>query len=341
MAKRIVLRKLIREGFHNINILIIGVGDICNLVLEEIRKQPHLGFKTIGILDDHENGNVDGIPVLGKLSDFIAVAKKYFVDEIIIAIPSTQKPALDLIKQARKMQLGASVVPEHLEEPLPILGLSHLGIIPLLTYQTRIIHPSGAYSKRMLDLAVSLTLIPLLFIPCVIIAILIKLDSSGPVFHIQKRVGLKGRIFNFYKFRSMAKNADILKDELVEQNEVKGQIMFKIKKDPRITKIGKFLRKYSLDELPQFFNVLKGNMSLVGPRPPLPEEVGEYRSHHMERLRIKPGITGLSQIRGRSSLSFSRWVKWDLWYINNWSFKLDLDILLRTLPAALKGNDAY
>ena len=152
---------------------------------------------------------------------------------------------------------------------------------------------------------------------------------------------MKGINFNFYKFRSMVENADELKDKLLEQNEVRDKVMFKIKDDPRMTKLGKFLRRYSLDELPQLFNVLIGNMSLVGPRPPLLDEVEKYGCNHIDRLSIKPGITGLSQIRGRSDLSFSRWVRWDLWYVNNWSFGLDLKILWETIPVVLKGKGAY
>ncbi len=340
-VKRLVLRKLIREGFHNINILIVGAGKVGKAVLEEIKKQPYLGFKVVGFLDEQKEGLVDGTPVVGKLSDFLTIARKHFIDEVIIAMSSEKKAISDLITQAQKMRLGARIVPEHLEEPLPILDVSYLGIIPLLTYKERKPHPSEAIFKRLFDSATSLILIILLLLPFIIIAILIKIDSSGPVFFIQKRVGLRGRIFNFYKFRSMVKGADKLKNQLLEKNEVKDRVTFKIKKDPRITRIGRFLRKHSLDELPQLFNVLKGDMSLVGPRPPLPNETEEYTHSHIDRLSIKPGITGLSQVRGRSDLSFSRWVKWDLWYINNWSFGLDLKILLWTIPAVLKGKGAY
>jgi len=341
MIKRLILRKLIREGFHNINVLVIGTSEIFKMIFAEIKKHPYWGLKVIGALDEHKKGHVDGIPVLGELSDFIAIAKKYFVQEIIVTVPLTQKPVCELIKQAQKMRLGIRVVPEYLEEPLPILGVSYLGIIPLLTYQKCRTHPSERVSKRLLDIVISLLLITLLFIPCVIIAVLIKMDSPGPLFYVQKRAGLKGKVFNFYKFRSMLKDADKLKGELLEKNESKDNVMFKIKKDPRVTKIGKFLRKYSIDELPQLFNVLKGNMSLVGPRPPLPDEVSKYNHDHIERLSIKPGLTGLSQVRGRSDLSFSRWVRWDLWYINNWSLALDMKILFWTIPAILKGKGAY
>jgi lipopolysaccharide/colanic/teichoic acid biosynthesis glycosyltransferase len=139
----------------------------------------------------------------------------------------------------------------------------------------------------------------------------------------------------------MVADADTQKAKLVEKNEVKDGVIFKIKQDPRVTKVGRFLRRHSLDELPQLVNVLMGDMSLVGPRPPLADEVAKYSHVHMQRLSIRPGMTGLSQVRGRSELTFTRWVKWDLWYINNWSIGLDLQILWRTIPAVIKGDGAY
>jgi len=182
----------------------------------------------------------------------------------------------------------------------------------------------------------------LLLLPIfLVIAVLIRLDSPGPVFFNRPRVGMKGRIFTFYKFRSMVKEAEALKPTLLSDNEVKDGVIFKIRRDPRVTRIGKFLRRFSLDELPQLLNVLKGDMSLVGPRPPLPDEVKEYSPSQMQRLSIRPGITGLSQVRGRSSLTFRRWVKWDLWYVNNWSFWLDIRILLWTVSVVLRGEGAY
>ena len=341
IIKRLILRKLIRDGFRNINILIVGTGEVSELLLEEIKKRAHLGFKVVGFLDEHKEKFTDDIPILGKLSDFHAVAKKYFIDEVIVTMSYEKKAVFELVTQAQNMRLGVRIVPDHLEKPLPVLDISFIGIIPMFTYKIRKSHPSEATIKRIFDLVTSLILIILLFFPFIIIAVVIKIDSSGPVFFIQKRVGFKGKIFNFCKFRSMVKGSEKLKDQLLEKNEVKDGVIFKIKEDPRTTSVGKFLRKYSLDELPQLFNVLKGNMSLVGPRPPLPTETQEYTSSDTDRLSIKPGITGLPQIRGRSDLSFARWVKWDLWYINNWSFWLDIKILLWTIPVLLKGKGAY
>lgn len=341
ILKRLILRKVIREGFRSINILIVGAGKVSELIVEEIKQRPYLGFNVVGFLDDSKDSIIGGKPILGKLPDFVTVVKKHFVDEVIIGMSPENEAVAELIKQTIKMRLGVRMVSEHFEEPLRILDVSYMGIIPILTYKIKKPHPSEAISKKTFDFVASLLLILLLSPVFLIVAILIKLGSSGPVFFVSKRIGIKGLSFNFYKFRSMSENADELKDKLLEQNEVQDKVMFKIKKDPRVTRIGRLLRMYSLDELPQLFNVLKGDMSLVGPRPPLPNEVEKYSHNHIDRLSIKPGVTGLSQIRGRSDLSFSRWVRWDLWYVNNWSFWLDMKILLWTIPAVLKGKGAY
>lgn len=220
------------------------------------------------------------------------------------------------------------------------IGTEHIGFHTFLRYTDTLPHKTDLLVKRLMDIVMSIAglavLSPLFFV----IAIVIKLEGSGPVFYSSPRCGRKGRIFSFYKFRSMVCDADKQKEHLGHKSEVQGPV-FKIKDDPRVTSFGKFIRRYSLDELPQLFNVLKGDMSIVGPRPPIPEEVAKYDIWQMRRLDIRPGITCLWQVRGRSDLSFYKWVKWDLWYIDNWSLGLDIRILLWTIPAVLKGRGAY
>jgi len=194
--------------------------------------------------------------------------------------------------------------------------------------------------KRIFDVAVSFVALVLLLPLLAIIAMTVKIDSKGPAIFKQVRVGKNGRRFVFYKFRTMVKDAEQQKEGLMKRNEVSGP-MFKIKNDPRITRVGSFLRKMSLDELPQFFNVLKGDMSLVGPRPALQNEVDEYSAIELKRLLVMPGITGMWQINGRSESSFEEMVKQDLRYIREWSFWLDIGILLRTIPAVLSKHGAY
>jgi lipopolysaccharide/colanic/teichoic acid biosynthesis glycosyltransferase len=174
----------------------------------------------------------------------------------------------------------------------------------------------------------------------VVIAIAIKLESRGPVLFPQERIGKRGKPFTCFKFRSMCDNADSMKDDLAALNEASGPL-FKIRHDPRITKVGRFLRRYSLDEFPQLINVFRGEMSLVGPRPPVRREVEQYSEWALKRLETKPGITGLSQVSGRSDLPFDEMLKLDLYYIWNWSLSNDVKILLRTIPVALSGKGAY
>jgi len=341
IIKRLFLRKLIARGYRNTNVLIVGVGRVGKIAWKEIQRNLHLGFRVLGFLDDNGGQAKDGPPVLGKLSDFLKVAKRGFVDEVIITIPSERKAIANLIEQAKNLSLGVRIVPENFEQALPVLDISYLGMLPLLTYKERRFHPAEMALKRLFDFMVSLIFLILLFPLFIIVAILIKLDSRGPIFYIQERAGYKGKPFNFYKFRSMVREADSLKADLLDKNESRGNVIFKMKKDPRVTRIGRFLRKYSIDEFPQMFNVLKGDMSLIGPRPFPVEESQKLDSNHLERFAVRPGITGLAQIKGRSDLSFYRWGKWDLWYVNNWSFGLDFLILWWTIPVVFKAKGAY
>ena len=339
--KRIIVRKLIVNGFHNINILIIGAGSIGTAVAGEVTRNPYWGFNIVGFLDDNKDGIVSNKPILGRLNIINEVIRKHFVDEVIITIPSEKRTISELMAQLKKMRIGISVVPENFEAALPALDVVHLGIMPLLTYKERKRHPAEFLFKRLFDFIVALVLVLLLSPILIIVGILIKLNSHGPIFYIQRRTGFKGKEFNLYKFRSMIKEADIIKASLLDENESKGDIIFKMKKDPRVTKIGSLLRRFSFDELPQLFNVLKGDMSIVGPRPFPIKESHKLGANHMGRLAVRPGITGLAQVKGRSDLSFYQWVKWDLWYVNHWSFWLDFRILVQTIPAVLKGEGAY
>ncbi len=199
---------------------------------------------------------------------------------------------------------------------------------------------SGLMAKRLLDVAVSTACLVLLAPVLAVIATVIKSDSAGPIVFRQTRVGKDEESFGFYKFRTMVSDAEQQKEGLIGLNEASGP-MFKIKKDPRTTRIGSYLRKYSLDELPQLFNVLKGDMTLVGPRPPLQTEVAAYGPAELKRLLITPGLTGLWQVSGRSDVSFENMVRLDLEYMQNWSLLMDFKILLKTIPAVISGKGAY
>lgn len=340
-CKRILLRRLITKGFNNINVLIVNAGQISQIVAEEIRKHSYLGLKIIGFLDDTKSKSIEGIPVLGNLSDFFEIAQKHFIDEVVIGLPSNHKMKSKIIKEASKLRLGIRIIPEQIIEPQRILGVSHVGVIPLLTLKESTRHPAEAFSKRLFDIFVSGMALVSLSLLLVIVGMLIKLESKGPIFFKQKRYGIKGRVFHMYKFRSMIQGADKHRQGLMSQNEVEGGVIFKMKKDPRITRVGRFIRRYSIDEIPQLLNVFRGDMSIVGPRPLPLDQVQNDDFRQMKRLEIKPGITGLPQIKGRSDLPFSRWIKWDLFYIKRWSLMLDMKIILWTIPAVLKGKGAY
>lgn len=218
--------------------------------------------------------------------------------------------------------------------------VEHLAHVPLLTFASSPQNEFALFFKRAIDVIFSAVALAIFSPVLLLLALLIKLTSSGPVFYRQVRCGLGGRRFVLLKFRSMVENAEQLQPSFEEMNEVDGPV-FKIRNDPRCTTIGRWMRVLSLDELPQLWNVLRGDMSLVGPRPPLPQEVEQYEPWQRRRLRIRPGLTCLWALEGRSQLQFERWVKLDLLYIDNWSMWLDLKILLKTIPAVLSGKGAH
>jgi len=212
--------------------------------------------------------------------------------------------------------------------------------IPLISLRGVAFSPGRRFVKRAFDLVVG-GLIVLVGLPVwLLIALAVRLDSRGPVFYRQMRVGRRGGVFGMYKFRSMCDGADARLEELREHNEATGPL-FKMHNDPRVTRVGRFLRKYSLDEFPQILNVMRGEMSLVGPRPPLPNEVDTYSDYHWRRMEVPPGMTGLWQVSGRSTLTFDDMVRLDLLYIENWSVGFDMSLMLRTIPAVLLPEGAY
>lgn len=343
ILKRIFVRRLISGGYRNYNVLIIGVNKQSLFLIEEIRNNSYLGLKVIGLLDEDKEMDElkqEGVPVLGRIDDLERVVKKYFVDEIYITDVSCRSLVSEIIKKAQKLGKAVRVLAEDFDMPPKVISINYIGITPLITYYENLAHGSNGGIKRCVDIAVSSVVLILLLPLFVIIALLIKLSTQGPVFYVSRRSGKRGRVFGMYKFRSMVKDAEEQREALSEKSEVKGPI-FKIRRDPRLTRVGKILRKYSLDELPQLINVIKGDMSLVGPRPFPVEESNKIEYEHIPRLNISPGITGLAQVKGRSNLKFNQWMRWDIWYIENWSLGLDAKIIIWTIPVVLKGKGAY
>jgi len=267
--------------------------------------------------------------------------RQHVIDEVIFAVAKEELNELEDVflaceQEGVKTRLALSFLPHVISK----VSLERLREMPLLTFSST---PENEYLillKRMADLAMALILVIILSPLFFLLGVLIKLTSKGPMLYRQTRCGLGGRKFTVYKFRSMKAGAELLREDLRSLNEVDGPV-FKIKNDPRCTALGRFMRRLSLDELPQLFNILKGDMSFVGPRPPLPEEVEKYERWQRRRLRMQPGLTCLWAIEGRSRLSFKRWMELDLEYIDHWSLLLDWKILLKTIPAVLLGRGAF
>jgi exopolysaccharide biosynthesis polyprenyl glycosylphosphotransferase len=309
------------------------------LLANEINRQPALGLKIKGFLDDNKTGKCEEWPILGKLEGLQGTIQREFIHKIFITIYPDHQVFIKMLEIAREEGLAVRVVPQGYEFMANDFIRFNIGAIPILEYSEIGVNYQQR-AKRVFDFILSLLSMVVLLPFFILLGVLIMLDSPGPVFYRSNRYGRYGRKFNMYKFRSMVINADELLDQLKCKNEVDGPI-FKIKKDPRITRMGAFLRRYSLDELPQILNVLKGDMSLVGPRPFPIDQLEKEDLRQLRRLGIRPGITGLWQIRGRSDVSFNKLLRWDIWYIKNWSFGLDMHILLQTFPIVVRGKGAY
>lgn len=346
VALQIILRSLRSHGRNERQMLIVGVNERTQELVEVISGHRYYGYRIAGMLEDEpercrrlEKYNV---AYLGKFDALEEVLVKQVIDEVYICLPVRSR--YETIQRMAHLCEGVGVGVRMIADLFPLrLATSRyhrLEGIPILALSTVPEHQPKLLLQRAVDIAVSggalLLLSPLLLLT----ALAIKLDSQGPVFFQQERVGLNRRRFRMVKFRSMVVNAEELRARLEKYNEVEGA-MFKMAQDPRVTRVGRFIRKYSIDELPQLINVLRGDMSLVGPRPALPQEVTQYSWNQRRRLSVKPGLTGLSQVSGRSTLSFKETVDLDLYYIDQWSILLVFRILFLTIPAVLKGRGAY
>ena len=308
------------------NVLIVGGGPVARSLARALRRDPLRRALVRGFIDD----DLPLSPrVLGRIGDLDWLARSEFIDEVILALPGERKRTREAAEAALRNHLDIRAVPDLPPGPWPDAGVDYIGEVPIVTLHCEPVPSAALFLKRLVDVVGSGLGLLLTGPIMALIALLIRLDSPGPVFYTAERAGAKGRRFRCYKFRSMVTNADHLKDDLRARNQREGPI-FKIVGDPRITRIGRFLRRYSLDELPQLWNVLRGEMSLVGPRPHPVDEVNHYELHHYRRLDVKPGITGLWQITARHSPSFDLNMHLDLTYIENWSLRLDLRILLST-----------
>jgi exopolysaccharide biosynthesis polyprenyl glycosylphosphotransferase len=325
---------------------VIAVGhreSILDLVVQ-FRRQPHHGMQVVGAcLPAHSmDVDLDGIPVLGSFGDVAEVVEKEQADAVaVLACPELDGAALRrLAWSLEHARTDLFVAPALLDVAGPRISIRPVAGMPLLHVEHPEFDGTKGAVKTGFDRLVAATALLVLALPLLAIALLIRLTSQGPALFYQTRVGKGGKEFRVVKFRTMVVDAERLKGALLEANEFDG-VLFKIRNDPRITKVGAFLRKYSLDELPQLLNVLRGEMSLVGPRPPLPEEAGQYAADVRRRLAVKPGMTGLWQVSGRSDLTWEESVRLDLRYVENWSLILDLQILWKTWSVVTRGEGAY
>jgi len=325
------LRQLIwkrrRRETESRKILIIGGGPVARSIARALRNDPLQRATVCGFVDDDQPLSP---AVLGRIADLDWLARAEFVDEVILALPGQPAQMRQAAEAAFRNHLDIRAVPDLPAGPWPDSGMDRIGEVPLITLHREPLPSAALFLKRLLDITGGTFALALASPLMAIVAVLIRLDSPGPVFYSAERTGAKGRRFRCYKFRSMVNDATQLKEDLRARNQRQGPI-FKIDDDPRITRVGRIIRRYSLDELPQLWNVLRGEMSLVGPRPHPVDEVYRYELHQFRRLDVKPGITGLWQVTARDCPSFELNMHLDLTYIENWTLLLDLRILASTI----------
>jgi exopolysaccharide biosynthesis polyprenyl glycosylphosphotransferase len=343
-ARRLVWRMMKYRRFENglevRNIIIVGTGRVGQAMRQHLDSIRHLGYSFKGYVQipgvDTDSPALAG-DILGSLDQVLQLARKYFADEIFLSAPCDARVVTRIVSQAREAGVDVRVVPElydGLAWDSPIEYIGQFPTIPLHRGETPVI---GMFLKRILDVLLSSLALVILSPLIAAVAVAVKLDSPGPVFYCSDRIGKKGRVFRCIKFRTMVADAERRRAEILHMNERDG-VLFKVSNDPRITGLGGFLRKYSLDELPQFLNVLRGDMSMVGPRPPIASEVKRYDLSHLRRLDVLPGMTGLWQVQARQDPSFDSYISLDTAYIQNWSIWLDLKILIRTLSVVAGGT---
>lgn len=346
-----------RRQINLIPTLVVGRGPEAALFIREMRERPALGYRVIGVVDTqtpeaHQIGNYEGVPVVATLEGLPEAIRDAGANEVIIADPQVSGDALFevMMRCGRRRGIEFRIAPS-LFNCLPRkTEIDQIGVLPMIRLFREPLSSGARMLKRTFDIVCSALAIVLLFPLWILLALLIKLDSKGPVFYTQERVGMDGRLFLLYKFRTMIANADPELHREYQRAFIAGRAKanldddqkptYKLLADPRITRAGKFLRRTSLDEVPQLLNVLMGDMSVVGPRPPIPYEVEAYELWHRKRLDMKPGLTGLWQVSGRNRLPFEEMVRLDLYYIENWSLLLDLKIILRT-GFVMIGREGY
>ncbi len=352
ILSRVVLSAVVRAGWRRgrwlDHVLVVGNRGLAKQVMAELQYSEQHGATLIGYIDGPPDDRNDLAQPheqyrwLGHFEDLSNILNHRRVDQVIVALPFWAHDRLPAVVQlCRRYNIDFRVAPDLYELSFDRINIQRLSNIPLLNLKKNVIQGWNFVIKRAIDIALIGLAAPIWATVWGLAALLIKLtDPRAPTMFSQVRVGRHGRQFRVYKLRTMVPNAEALKEQLRVKNEAEGAL-FKIKDDPRVTRLGRVLRKLSIDELPQLYNVLKGDMSLVGPRPQVPDEVAQYEPWHYRRLEVLPGLTGLWQATGRSNTTFNDMVRLDIYYTEHWSFWLDVRILLLTIPAVLFGRGAY
>lgn len=343
VAKKI-LRNYLRSDYSKIPVMVVAEKDGIELVVKRLKSTLPLNYGVTSLVvwdEDMTGAEVEGVPVVASKETFIEMAKTMALDEVFINLPSESISTLKgMIRDIETMGAVCHYCLDIADWNSKDSTLQQFGNYTVISYAINNLDARRMIIKRFTDIIGAIIGLLITMVATPFVALAIKLDSPGPVFFAQTRIGKNGRRFKCYKFRSMYVDAELRKKELMENNEMSG-LMFKMEDDPRVTRVGKFIRKTSIDELPQFYNILIGDMSMVGTRPPTEDEFDKYSLYYRRRLCMTPGLTGLWQVSGRSSITdFDEVVKLDLEYIDNWSLTLDLKILLQTIGAVFAGNGA-
>ncbi|MCP4688440.1 MAG: sugar transferase [Desulfobacterales bacterium] len=338
-----LLRRLRRSDMNIKFALIIGTGKRAIQLLELFNTAREVGFRVVGLLGDNPERvgeRIKGVEILGVSSDLLEILQRRVIDEVFIAIsPRNMETIKRMILDCERFGINARITALLFNPAAASIYMDEILDVPFITFTTTPLKIYQLYIKNVIDVATALALLIGLSPVFIALALLIKLDSRGAVFFKQKRTGVNGRTFTLYKFRSMYENSESRRPELENLNEMSGPV-FKIRQDPRVTRVGRFIRRTSLDELPQLFNVLKRDMSLIGPRPLPVYEADRITGTARRRLSMKPGMTGSWQVNGRSDVEFDKWMKLDLAYIDGWSLWLDGRILAKTVLALVTGKGA-
>jgi len=340
LVYRVLLYRRFERGVGTRNVLIVGTGPEAHALRHHFESIRHLGYSFKGFIELPNCSSRFATPstdIAGSLENLFQTARKQFIDEIFFTTPCERGIIQNSVEEARVKGIDLRVVPDMYDGLAWNSPIEYIGQFPTIPLHCGQVPEVGFFFKRLFDIAFSVLALIVLSPVLIAVAIAIKFDSPGPIFYLSDRIGKKGIVFRCIKFRTMIRDADKRRAELMHMNERDG-VLFKVTNDPRITQLGRFLRKYSLDELPQFFNVFKGDMSVVGPRPPIGSEVKQYNLNHLRRLDVTPGITGLWQVQARQDPSFASYISMDVQYIENWSLWLDFKIIMRTIAVVFGGT---